>query len=456
MQKLSEMNLEELIDPRGITCECGKSHRIDIKRVESGTKAIESLPSVLEELKVTKPFLICDRNTYEAGFSYLKPIFENNRIEYQIFRFDKEHLEPDEHSVGSIVMAFDHRCDGILALGSGVLNDLGKVIGNITGLPLITIATAPSMDGYGSNNASMIRNRLKVSLYYACPDAIIADTRILKKAPFKMLQAGVGDMLAKYCSICEWRISHLITGEYYCENIAQLVRSSLQKILDSADALLRREDQAVESVFLGLLYTGLAMGYAGISRPASGLEHYFSHVWEMMNLERGETPQLHGIQVALGTLYTFQIWQKLKDFQPDTERAEHFIANFDENAWQKMVLHIYGETAGRMVINTAREEGRNSREKHAERFAVIREHWQEILRIVEEEMPPYSELLQLFQKFQLPQQAQDLGLSDKDAHDALIASREVRNKYVTSSLLWDLGLLYDVEIPRDSGLTGLA
>ena len=53
------------------------------------------------------------------------------------------------------------------------------------------------------------------------------------------------------------------------------------------------------------------MAFAEISRPASGLEHYFSHMWEMMALERGEPYDLHGIQVGVGTLLTLRIYQKL-------------------------------------------------------------------------------------------------------------------------------------------------
>ena len=35
----------------------------------------------------------------------------------------------------------------------------------------------------------------------------------------------------------------------------------------------------------------------------------------------------------------------------------------------------------------------------------------------------------------------DLHLSPEDVRDALLGSRDIRDKYLTSSLLWDLGLL---------------
>ena len=43
----------------------------------------------------------------------------------------------------------------------------------------------------------------------------------------------------------------------------------------------------------------------------------------------------------------------------------------------------------------------------------------------------------------LPLTPADLGLTEQDTVDALLGSRDIRDKYLTSSLLWDLGLLED-------------
>lgn len=446
MKRLSEMSLEELIDPQGISCSCGKQHKTEIKQVKIGNNVLEVLPEVLQDLAIENPLFIYDQNTYQAAWKYLEPIVRTENINYAEFIYQAERLEPDEKSLGSLVMIFDRDHDGIVVVGSGVLNDLGKVFAHAVGVPQIVIATAASMDGYGSNNASMIQNGLKVSLYNACPLAIIADTRILKAEPEQMLQAGLGDMLAKYVSLSEWKISNLITGEYYCENIADLVRSSLKKIINSADGLLHRDEQAIENIFEGLLLTGLAMGFAGISRPASGLEHYFSHVWEMMSLERGETAELHGIQVAVGTLLSVQIWDQLLKNQPDQQKALQFINSFDSTEWEKMVCRIYGEKTAKQIIKTANSESRNSKSAHAVRLSKILDLWPQIIQIVESEMPTYTELQAYMKKFNLPLTPQEIGFTEQDKQDALIGSREVRNKYVTSSLLWDLGLLYEIKI----------
>ncbi len=446
MKAFSEMTLQELLLPEGHPCACGQRHQAGLRRVHIGPEALGSLPDVLRELHIKKPFIFSDRNTRRAAWGYLEPVLLEDGIPFAEYVFDKEHLEPDEQVCGSLVMAFDPSCDGLLAIGSGVLNDVGKVFAHAVRLPQVVVATAPSMDGYASDNASMIRDRVKVSLYNACPQAVIADTRILRDAPERMLQAGLGDMLAKYLSICEWRLSHLVTGEYYCENIAGLVRASLKRIVQEAEGLKVRDGKAVERVMEGLLTSGIAMAYARVSRPASGLEHYFSHIWEMMSLERGNKPELHGIQVGIGTLLTLQIWEKLRKIDPGRDKAESFIKAFDEQTWKATVLRIFG-SAGEGILTAAVREGRNDPAAHARRLEQILTHWPQILKIVREELPPYEDVAALMRGLNMPMTPEEIGFSAQDTRDALLGAREIRNKYLTSSLMWDLGLLYGWELP---------
>lgn len=446
MKEFSSMSLEELIQAQGHNCSCGRHHKAGLRCLRIGTGAVEALPDFLAQTGVTRPFIISDPNTRGAAWHLVEPVMDTAGIPYSEYVYAGAHVEPDEQALGSLVIAFDPRCDGILAMGSGVLNDLAKVFAHALRLPSLVVATAPSMDGYASDSAAMIRERVKVSLYNACPQAIIADTRILREAPERLLQAGLGDMLAKYLSICEWRISHLVTGEYYCENIAGLVRASLQKIVTNIEGFKAREAAAVDSVTEGLVLSGIAMAFAEISRPASGLEHYFSHLWEMMALERGQPVELHGIQVGIGTLLSLRIWEMLRGMTPDRQTAESFINTFDKSAWEAKVRRIFGGAA-EAILKTARAEGRNDKAAHARRLQLTLDHWQDILRIADEELPPLKDVENIMRFMGCPTRPSEIGFDARDTHDALLGSREIRNKYLTSSLLWDLGLLYTLPFP---------
>ncbi len=440
---LSEMTLSELTREEGIRCSCGKIHRCGLRWFQAGAGAVKKLPEALAARGRRKPMLVMDTNTEKAAGNRVRETLREAGIAWSEFVFPETEgkMEPDERAVGALTMALDPSCDVVVAIGSGVINDCCKVMAHACRLPSMVVCTAPSMDGYCSNSASMIQNHLKVSLYNACPEAILADTDILATAPDIMLQAGLGDMLAKYVSVCEWRISHIVHGDPYCEEIAGMVRACLKRIVDQADGLMRREPEALKAVLEGLVISGISMAFAEISRPASGLEHYFSHLWEMQALQRGVPSDLHGIQVGVGTLLTLWIYENMLNMETvDRKRAEKAMADFSQEAWEARMKDIFGSITP-SVLEIERTAGKNLPETQKEHLDCIHAHWPEIRQIIREELPPRERVYALMQGCGMPLTPADLGLTRKDMLDALLGSREIRDKYLTSSLLWDLGLL---------------
>ena len=440
---LSEMSLSELTREEGIRCSCGKIHRCGLRYFQAGAGAVKKLPEALEARGRRKPMLVMDANTEKAAGNRVRETLREAGIPWSEFVFPETDgkMEPDERAVGALTMALDPSCDVVVAIGSGVINDCCKVMAHACRLPSMVVCTAPSMDGYCSNSASMIQNHLKVSLYNACPEAILADTDILATAPDIMLQAGLGDMLAKYVSVCEWRISHIVHGDPYCEEIAGMVRACLKRIVDQADGLMRREPEALKSVLEGLVISGISMAFAEISRPASGLEHYFSHLWEMQALQRGVPSDLHGIQVGVGTLLTLWIYENMLNMETvDRKRAEKAMADFSQEAWEARMKDIFGPITP-SVLEIERKVGKNLPETQKAHLDCIEAHWPEIRQIIREELPARETVYALMKRCGMPLTPADLGITRKDTLDALLGSREIRDKYLTSSLLWDLGLL---------------
>lgn len=439
----AKASLEELLKPGGHDCGCGKRHTTGVRIVNIGAGALLSLPQALFACGFRRPFVVCDANTYVAAGKRVTETLDGAGIPFALYTFSQTDgkIEPDEHAVGSLTMAFDASCDAIVAVGAGVINDCCKVLAHAAGRPMAVIATAPSMDGYASNSSSMIQNRMKVSLYNACAALIVADTDILCAAPMEMLHAGLGDMLAKYVSLCEWRVSHLVTGEYYCENVAGLVRASLEACVHAAHGLVRRDASAVEAVCRGLVLSGVAMSFAEISRPASGLEHYFSHLWEMMALDRGEPCALHGLQVGVGTLLTLDLLHRLSGETPNRALAQAAVQSFSRKVWEADMRRIFGKAAGAVIAMEQTVYHKNDPTKHDLRLSRIIAHWPDIQRIIREELPEPGAIDALMQSLGMPRTPASLGISDADTVNAYFGSREIRDKYLTSSLLWDMGLL---------------
>ena len=424
--------------PAGI-CACGKIHTASVREVITGSGAALRIPDCIPLLDAKKPFLLADANTWKAAGAGVGRILSDAGISFSRHVFSGR-VEPDETAVGSMCMHFDRSCDLIMGIGSGVINDLGKILSSLTGLPYIIVATAPSMDGYASATSSMAMDGLKVSLPSRCADIIVGDTQILKNAPMHMLSSGIGDMIAKYVSIAEWRIANIITGEYYCEEVASLIRQALRECVSHAEGLTRREEPAVEAVFEGLILGGLAMSYAGVSRPASGVEHYFSHIWDMRALVFHTPSDLHGIQCATAALMAVQLYDRIRQMRPDREKALRFVSQFDTDRWNDELRTFLGRSADTM-IELEKKEKKYDKAAHALRLERIISSWDDILAVLDEELPSADELSALLRLLDIPTDPAYLGVDKDIARMTFRATKDIRDKYVLSRLAWDLGIL---------------
>ena len=424
-------------------CSCGREHNVAVEDIVIGKGVLKRLPEFVGRDGAKKPFILSDLNTYQAAGETVAEILRGSGIAFSSFIFPGEALEPNEEAVGSAVMHFDAGCDLIIGVGSGVINDIGKILSNVTGRKYIIVGTAPSMDGYASATSSMSMDGLKVSLNSRCADVILGDIDILKQAPEHMLKAGLGDMLAKYVSIAEWRIANLITGEYYCERVAQLIRTALKKCVDNAEGLLKRDEAAVEAVFEGLVIGGVAMAYAGVSRPASGVEHYFSHVWDMRGLEFGTPVDLHGIQCAMGTMKAVELYEAVKAVVPDKEKAFAAVEAFDYGDWSRQLLKFLG-ASGQTMIDREQKERKYDKSTHPARYQKIADHWDDILQILAQELPSVEELSGIMDVIGISKDLNTIGVDSQCAKLTFKATKDIRDKYVLSRLAWDLGILEEL------------
>ena len=299
------------------SCACGKSHKVDIQAIRVGSGVMQELPGILRDLGASHIFLVTDNYTYEAAGRQVEQLLDQAGLAYHKRVFQTETpLVPNEYALGSVLAAMTSQDDMLLAVGSGTLNDVTKYVSARTGVPYVIAATAPSMDGYASTVAPTILDGFKTTLPAVYPAAIVADVDILKDAPMPMLTAGFGDIIGKFTSLADWRLSHQLNGEYYCPEVAGVIEAAVETCAANAQALAQREPQAIQAVTEALILSGLAMGMVGVSRPASGAEHQMAHYWEMDALRRGEEHPLHGNAVGVGTVLAASLYEMAAEYLP--------------------------------------------------------------------------------------------------------------------------------------------
>jgi len=202
--------------------------------------------------------------------------------------------------------------DVILGFGGGKSIDTAKYVATNIGKPFVSVPTAVSHDGIASPFASIKGLERPTSIKVEGPIAIIADTEIIVKAPYRLLAAGVGDLVAKFTAVLDWKLAHKLKNEYYGDYAASLALLSAKHVINYASIIHRGTEESVRIVIEALISSGIAMHIAGSSRPASGSEHLFSHALDIV----APKPALHGEQCGVGTIMMAYLhgknWRKIK------------------------------------------------------------------------------------------------------------------------------------------------
>ena len=323
-----------LIEPKTFasSCSCGRRHALFTQTIVVESGCLQSLDSYAQKAGLTGVrAAIYDTNTYNAK-GLIRP-----RADQEIV-LDAANLHATEHAVDKVLSLV--RCpDVLIAVGSGTVHDIVRYCAAKLKIPFISVPTAASVDGFASTVAAMTWHGYKLTFPAVAPIIILADLDIISKAPFYLTVSGVGDMLGKHISLAEWRIAHLLTGEYYCEYIASLTKKAVDSVQESCPNLKKGDSSAYEQLTYGLILSGLAMQLAGNSRPASGAEHHISHCWELAVINK-PSPALHGEKVAVGTLLCAGIYHKLEEIN-DISGMVKDTAPFDEG----LVRANFGELA---------------------------------------------------------------------------------------------------------------
>ena len=425
-------------------CDCGKSHSTSLKDVDISSGAMEKLPYYIQKNGHRRSFLVCDANTYKAGGKRVKEILDKAGCENSLYVLNQEDVVPDEEALGEVIAAFDRSADLIIAVGTGTINDLCKFISYKLGLDYFIVATAPSMDGFASDGAPLIIQHLKTTYPTHIPQVIIGDLDILCKAPMNMITAGLGDILGKYTCITDWKISHIVNGEYYCKNIVKMVDISIQKVVGNIELVKTRDPKVIGNIMEALVLTGMAMGFAGNSRPASGSEHHISHFWEMKFLFEGRRPVLHGTKVGIGTVAVVYLYKELAKMSVDFEKAHRTVQNFDYGEWEKKITATFGPAAPG-VIELEKKAKKNAPGTHAVRIRSIEQHWPEILEIISR-LPSVEEIEKMLSRLDAPINPRQVGVDDKTVVDSILVAKEVRDRYTLLQLLWDLRIAEEMAL----------
>jgi len=202
--------------------------------------------------------------------------------------------------------------DGVpIAVGAGTINDLVKLAAHRCGRPYMVVATAASMDGYTAYGASITYKGSKQTFHCPAPQGVIADLDVIAAAPPELNAAGYADLAAKNPAGADWLLADAL-GEEPIHPVAwNMVQSQLRDWLADPAGVRTGNFETLRRITVALMMTGFAMQTACSSRPASGAEHQFSHLWDMEHHTHNGSAPSHGFKVGVGSLASLALYEAL-------------------------------------------------------------------------------------------------------------------------------------------------
>lgn len=379
---------------------------------------VDTLPRTAELFNRLFPgrraLVVADRNTWRvAGCDVHRILGEAGIAQYEPHVFD----DPQLYAEWSYVEELDAvlaRTDAIpVAVGSGVINDLTKLCSHHNGRRYMTVGTAASMDGYTAYGASITKDGNKQTFDCPAPLGMVLDPAIAAAAPYRLSASGYADLIAKIPAGADWMLADAVGSEAMDDFAFGLVQDGLQEALSDPEGVRAGEVEKVRQLAEGLLLSGFAMQASQSSRPASGAEHQFSHLWDMEHLRFEGASVSHGFKVGIGTLASTAFLEMLLDAPVEQLDVEKCVAAW--KSWEETERDIRAvfDDDPEFVARGLKE----TRDKYVDREGLrvqlerLRSAWPALRERIRRQIIPFDEVHRRLEAVGAPCEPERIGVS---------------------------------------------
>ena len=329
-----------------------------------------------------------------------------------------------------------------VVVGSGTLNDITKLAAHRAERQYICVGTAASMDGYTAFGAAITKDGFKQTMTCPAPRALLADMAIVAHAPPQMHATGYGDLLGKITAGADWMVADALGIEPIDRQAWALVQDSLREWTAQPDAIRSGEEHAVEQLFEGLILTGVAMQINASSRPASGSEHRFSHLWEMEALGYGHPAVPHGFKVGVGSLAAAALYECVLAYdmaQIDIDAACAAWPSAAEVERKVRAMHDLPMVAENAVAESLAKH--LTLEQLRARLIALQACWPQLRPRLQAQLMTANELRAKLRAAGCPTTPAEIGIDLAHVRASYTLARTIRARYSVLDLVNETGIL---------------
>jgi glycerol-1-phosphate dehydrogenase [NAD(P)+] len=329
-----------------------------------------------------------------------------------------------------------------IAVGAGSINDLVKLAAHQCERPYLAVATAASMDGYTAYGASITYRGSKQTFDCPAPKGVIADLDILAAAPPVMNASGYADLVAKIPAGADWILADFLGEEPISQFPWDAVQSHLREWMQNPAGVRTGDFETIRRLSIALMMSGFAMQSALTSRPASGAEHQFSHLWDMEgHKHNGQSPS-HGFKVGIGSLASIALYEAFArqpietlDVNAAAERWPDALANDAEIA----ALFAHDELKQKAL----EESGVKlvSRDAVRAQLQKLKEGWPELSRRLTAQLVTHAEFRDMLREAGAPYVSESIGIDRDRLRRSYRQAYHIRRRFTILDVVRRAGLM---------------
>lgn len=335
-----------------------------------------------------------------------------------------------------------------IAVGAGTINDVTKLAAHRTSRGYMVVATAASMDGYTAYGASITFLGSKQTFDCPAPRAVVADIDIIRSAPRELTASGYADLMAKVTAGADWIVADALDIEAIDPSAWGMVQVNLREALSSPESAATGKADAIERLAEALMMSGFAMQATLSSRPASGAEHQFSHLWDMQHhVHNGQAPS-HGFKVGVATLAVTRLYEQLLALPLESLDVEATVARWPD--WEDVAADIKRRFDIPEVRDKALEETRAKYirpEDLRHELVRLREVWPELRERLRRQLLPATQVAGQLRAVGAAVESDEIGITPQRLRDSFRLAYYIRRRYTVLDLAMRAGVL-DVCLDR--------
>lgn len=221
-----------------------------------------------------------------------------------------------------------------------------------------------------------------------------------------------------------------------------VVQGGLRKAVSDPAGIRRADPAAIALLVEGLMLSGFAMQASRSSRPASGAEHQFSHLWDMQHHTHEGWAPAHGLKVGIGTLAVTALYEELLRLPLESLDVDACCAAWpDLETLLKDARRVFDQDDLITVAERELTAKHSTRDELRAQLETLRHTWPELRAALRGQLIPLTEMKAMLAAAGAAVEPEEISISRSRLRGSFAQALYLRRRFTVLDLASRAGVL---------------